>query len=62
MDVPPAERERALDEALRLSLAVLHWLQTEAPRDDGSGHGYPGLRLLPDRHTDEKGAVISSRE
>jgi hypothetical protein len=48
IDVPAAERDRALDEAKRLSLAFLYWLQTEVPRDDGSGHGYPGLRLLPE--------------
>lgn len=41
-----AERERILDEAKRLSLSFLYWLQTEVPRDDGSGYGYPGLRLL----------------
>ncbi|GIW02532.1 FAD-dependent oxidoreductase [Roseiflexus sp.] len=44
----PEERGRILDEAKRLSLSFLHWLQTEVPRDDGSGCGYPGLRLLPD--------------
>jgi len=33
--------------ARRLSLAFLHWLQTEVPRDDG-GRGYPGLRLAPE--------------
>lgn len=44
----PAERAAMLAEAKRLSLAFLYWLQTEAPRDDGSGYGYPGLRLLPD--------------
>lgn len=48
VDVPPDDRDRALDEARRLSLAFLYWLQTEVPRDDGSGHGYPGLRLLPE--------------
>lgn len=41
------ERAAMLDEAKRLSLAFLYWLQTEVPRDDGSGNGYPGLRLLP---------------
>ncbi len=35
------------DEAKRLSLAFLYWLQTEVPRDDG-GYGYPELRLRPD--------------
>lgn len=44
----PEERERILDEAKRLSLSFLYWLQTEVPRDDGSGSGYPGLRLLPE--------------
>jgi hypothetical protein len=35
---------RALGEAKQLSLCLLYWLQTEAPRPDG-GAGYPGLRL-----------------
>lgn len=30
-----------------LSLCLLHWLQTEAPRPDG-GAGWPGLKLRPD--------------
>ncbi|MFB7084920.1 FAD-dependent oxidoreductase [Streptomyces sp. NPDC056296] len=34
--------------AKHLSAAFLHWLRTECPRDDGSGRGYPGLRLRPD--------------
>ncbi|MEW2545318.1 FAD-dependent oxidoreductase [Streptomyces sp. NPDC047002] len=33
--------------ARQLSLSVLYWLQTEAPREDG-GTGFPGLRLRPD--------------
>jgi len=44
----PGERARIVDEAKRLALGFLFWLQTEAPRDDGAGYGYPGLRLLPD--------------
>jgi hypothetical protein len=40
-------REQALYEARQLSLSVLYWLQTEAPRPDG-GTGYPGLRIRPD--------------
>lgn len=48
IDVPPDAQAHALDEGRRLSLAFLYWLQTEAPRDDGSGYGYPGLRLLPE--------------
>jgi hypothetical protein len=38
------ERELALEEARQLSLCLLYWLQTEAPRPGGSA-GYPGLRL-----------------
>jgi hypothetical protein len=33
--------------ARELSLCLLHWLRTEAPRDDG-GAGWPGLRLRGD--------------
>jgi hypothetical protein len=48
------ERERALAEARQLSLAFLHWLQTECPRDPGDGdpeapaRGYPELQPAPD--------------
>ncbi|WP_439383023.1 FAD-dependent oxidoreductase [Amycolatopsis lexingtonensis] len=42
-----ADVETAHHEAKQLSLSVLHWLQTEAPRADG-GTGFPGLRLRPD--------------
>jgi hypothetical protein len=41
------DAESALAEAKQLSLSVLYWLQTEAPRADG-GTGYPGLRLRHD--------------
>ncbi|HEX5058653.1 MAG TPA: FAD-dependent oxidoreductase [Kofleriaceae bacterium] len=45
--VDPAERARNLEAARELSLSLLYWLQTEAPRRDG-GIGYPGLRLRGD--------------
>ncbi|MGX7678606.1 FAD-dependent oxidoreductase [Jatrophihabitans sp. DSM 45814] len=38
---------QALTEARQLSLSLLYWLQTEAPRADG-GTGFPGLRIRPD--------------
>ncbi|TDD39168.1 FAD-dependent oxidoreductase [Saccharopolyspora elongata] len=38
---------QALADARQLSLSVLYWLQTEAPRPDG-GTGFPGLKLRPD--------------
>jgi hypothetical protein len=47
LDRAPDEQAAILDEARRLALGFLHWLQTEAPRDDGD-YGYPGLRLRPD--------------
>ena len=47
IDTPPEEVRRAREEARQLSLSLLYWLQTEAPRPDG-GAGYPGLRLRPD--------------
>lgn len=46
-EVPEEERQRHLEGARQLSLSLLYWLQTEAPRPDG-GAGYPGLRLRGD--------------
>jgi hypothetical protein len=45
--VDAAEQARNLEAARQLSLSLLYWLQTEAPRPDG-GMGYPGLRLRGD--------------
>lgn len=42
-----AARQHAREESRQLSLALLYWMQTEAPRPDG-GCGWPGLRLRPD--------------
>jgi hypothetical protein len=41
------ERNRHLRGAQQLSLSLLYWMQTEAPRHDG-GIGYRGLRLRHD--------------
>ncbi len=44
------DREQAqarIADARQLSLSMLYWMQTEAPREDG-GFGFPGLRLRPD--------------
>lgn len=46
-DVSAAERERHWKGAQQLSLSLLYWMQTEAPRRDG-GTGWPGLRLRGD--------------
>jgi hypothetical protein len=45
--VPDDEAARHRAAARELSLCLLHWLQTEAPREDG-GAGWPGLRLRGD--------------
>lgn len=47
IDVSEEERENNLEGARQLSLSLVYWLQTEAPRPDG-GRGYPGLRLRKD--------------
>ncbi len=31
-----------------VSLAYVYWLQTQCPRDDGDGQGYPNIALRPD--------------
>jgi hypothetical protein len=46
-EVPDDEAARHRHAARELSLCLLHWLQTEAPRPDG-GVGWPGLRLRGD--------------
>lgn len=43
----PAVRTGHLSAARQQSLAMMHWLQTDAPRPDG-GNGWPGLRLRGD--------------
>ncbi|MCC7452171.1 MAG: FAD-dependent oxidoreductase [Anaerolineae bacterium] len=45
--VPESEREKHLLGARGLSLSLMYWMQTEAPRPDG-GYGYPGLSLRGD--------------
>lgn len=49
IDVPADQKKLALEEAREQSLSLLYWLQTEAPRWDGSSRiGYPGLKLRGD--------------
>ncbi len=45
-EVPEAELARHREGARQLSLSLLYWMQTAAPRPDG-GTGWPGLRLRP---------------
>ena len=45
--VSDEERRRNIASATQLSLSLLYWLQTEAPRGN-DGTGFPGLRLRDD--------------
>ena len=45
--VAPDEAARNVARAKQLSLSLLYWMQTEAPRPDGKA-GWKGLRLRPD--------------
>lgn len=45
--VDDQQRAATIADATQLSLSLLYWLQTEAPREDG-GQGFPGLRLRGD--------------
>lgn len=45
--VSPEEAARHLARGKQVSLSLLHWMQTEAPRPDG-GQGWKGLRLRED--------------
>lgn len=46
-EVDAQQRAKHLEGARQLSLSLLYWLQTEAPRPDGQT-GWPGLRLRKD--------------
>jgi hypothetical protein len=47
VDVSEDERNAHVARAKQLSLSILYWLQTKAPRSDG-GTGWKGLKLRPD--------------
>lgn len=47
IDVPEKDFNKYIVQSKQLSLSLLYWLQTEAPRPDGK-QGWPGLRLRKD--------------
>jgi len=47
IDKSDDERREIFDEAKQLSLSLLYWIQTEAPRHDG-GIGYPEMCPMPE--------------
>lgn len=54
-EVNDKEAQSNLRAAKELSLSLLYWLQTEAPRPEDGGYGYPGLRLRGDLMSTEDG-------
>lgn len=59
IDVPEHELEKRLSAAASLSYSMLYYLQTECPRADGLGQGYPGLRLRGDITGTEHGLAMA---
>ncbi|MBM3759509.1 MAG: FAD-dependent oxidoreductase [Acidobacteria bacterium] len=53
----PAEAAKHLRGGKQLSLSLLYWMQTEAPRADGK-LGWPGLRLRHDQSGTEDGLAM----
>lgn len=58
IDVPDDVAAARLHAAKQLSLSMLYWMQTEAPRPDG-GRGWPGLRLRHDVVGTEDGLAMA---
>ncbi|MCH7945921.1 MAG: FAD-dependent oxidoreductase, partial [Armatimonadetes bacterium] len=58
LGVPEEEAAKHLNAARQLTLSMLYWLQTEAPRHNG-GTGYPELRLRPDLTGTEDGLAMA---
>lgn len=48
LDRTPLDFARVLQQAKRVSLAFLYWLQTDVSREDSQSTGYPDLVLRPD--------------
>ncbi len=48
LGVSEEQKAEHLRQCRQLSYSLLYWMQTEAPRHDGNGYGYSGLRLRGD--------------
>jgi hypothetical protein len=59
IDVGEDELAKRLGDAATLSYSMLYYLQTECPRADGRGKGYPGLRLRGDITGTEHGLAMA---
>ena len=56
-DKPAEDVAVYLEESKQLSLSLMYWMQTEAPRKDGQG--YPGLYLRPDLVGSDDGLALA---
>lgn len=59
LGVSETEKKTALRESREQSLCFFYWMQTEAPRHDGKGIGYPGLKLRGDELGTDDGFAIA---
>ena len=59
IDVGQDEYEERIRRAASLSYSMMFFLQTECPRADGKGFGYPGLRLRGDVTGTEHGLAMA---
>ncbi|KAF5017328.1 hypothetical protein F66182_10757 [Fusarium sp. NRRL 66182] len=59
IDATEDELQERLAEAASLSYSMLYYLQTDCPRADGKGKGYPGLRLRGDITGTEHGLAMA---
>ena len=58
IDQPAEDVAVFLEESRQLSLSLMYWMQTEAPRPDGK-QGYRGLYLQPDLMGTEDGLAMA---
>lgn len=58
IDQPADDVAVYLEESRQLSLSLMYWMQTEAPRPDGKP-GYPGLYLRPDLMGTDDGLAMA---
>lgn len=56
IDKPLEEQVRILNRGRNFALGFAHWLQTECPRDNGDGLGWPEMQLMTNAHIEGIGA------
>jgi hypothetical protein len=56
IDKPLEEQVRILNRGRDFALGFAHWLQTECPRDNGPGQGWPEMQIMTSAQIDGVGA------